>query len=64
MRHTYNTDKFTKEFQEEIRKLWKKDPETEIAVKGPAKKDFEEWIKENYPDAIEDGGYFIIKGEK
>ena len=62
IRHTYNTDNFSKEIQEEIVKLWKKDPTSEITVKGPARELFIKWIKEKYPKAIENNEYYTLNG--
>lgn len=56
-RHTYNTD----QIKNEISKLWKKDPSVGILVKGTAHKEFIQWIKENYSEAKEVDGWYVLK---
>lgn len=63
-RIAYNTDVFSKEFQEDIVNIWKKDHSAEITVRGTGRKAFLEWIKENYPEAKEEGDYFVLTTEK
>lgn len=59
-RRTYNTDRFSKEIKDEIVKHWKKDPNTEILVKGITHKEFVQWVKENYPEAKEVDGWYLV----
>ena len=60
-RHTYNTDRFTIEIKNEISKLWKKDPRVGILVKGTVQHEFVQWMKQNYPEAKEVDGWYVMK---
>ena len=63
-KHTYNTDHFTDDHKKQIKDIWKKSPEDKIMVKGPANKDFVEWIKSEYSKAkLIDDYYSLKEGE-
>lgn len=63
-RYTFNTDTFSKEIQDEIASIWKKDKKARIAIRGSAKKEFQEWLKANYPDVYEDNNYYMLEEVK
>ena len=58
----YNTDRFTEEIKKEIQQLFK-GKDVAIAVKGKAKQDFLEWLKNTYTDLeVDEDGYYTKVG--